>query len=209
MQQNPYPVRFSVDYPDHPLDKTSTALRIFWAIPILIILGAVSGGTWSWSAGDGQAAAAGAGGLLVLAPALMIIFRRKYPRWWFDWNLELQRLTNRVVAYLALMTDQYPATDEEQSSHLQYDYPVVGTDIGRWQPLYKWFLAIPHFVVLFFLNIAAVVAVVIAWFAILFGDGYPRNLFDFVEGVMRWNNRVAGYALTLVTDVYPPFRLAA
>ena len=209
MQQNPFPVRFSVDYPDHPLDKTSTALRIFWAIPILIILGAVSGGTWSWSAGDGQAAAAGAGGLLVLAPALMIIFRRKYPRWWFDWNLELQRLTNRVVAYLALMTDQYPATDEEQSSHLQYDYPVVGTDIGRWQPLYKWFLAIPHFVVLFFLNIAAVVAVVIAWFAILFGDGYPRNLFDFVEGVMRWNNRVAGYALTLVTDVYPPFRLAA
>jgi hypothetical protein len=140
---------------------------------------------------------------------MMIIFRQKYPRWWFDWNLELQRFANRVIAYLALMDDRYPSTDEEQGVHLDYSYPDARNELGRFLPLIKWLLAIPHFVVLFFLNIAAVVAVIIAWFAILFGDGYPRNLFDFVEGVLRWNNRVIGYALTMVTDAYPPFRLTA
>jgi hypothetical protein len=209
VEQRPYPVRFSVAYPDHPLDKTSTALRIFWAIPILIVLGAVSGGNWQWSANDTRTTAAGAGGLLVAAPAMMIIFRQKYPRWWFDWNLELQRFANRVIAYLALMDDRYPSTDEEQGVHLDYAYPDVPNDLGRFLPLIKWLLAIPHFIALFFLNIAAIVAVIIAWFAILFGDGYPRNLFDFVEGVLRWNNRVIGYALTMVTDAYPPFRLIA
>jgi hypothetical protein len=198
-----------VAYPDHPLDKTSTALRIFWAIPILIVLGAVTGGEWQWSANDTRTTAAGAGGLLVAAPAMMIIFRQKYPRWWFDWNLELQRFANRVIAYLALMDDRYPSTDEEQGVHLDYSYPDARNELGRFLPLIKWLLAIPHFIVLFFLNIAAVVAVIIAWFAILFRDGYPRNLFDFVEGVLRWNNRVIGYALTMVTDAYPPFRLSA
>ena len=209
MEQQRYPVRFSVAYPDHPLDKLSTALRIFCSIPILIVLGSVSGGSWQWSTDESRTAAAGAGGLLVFAPAVMIIFRQKYPRWWFDWNLELQRFSNRVIAYLALMDDRYPATDDEQSVHLDYTYPEVGRDVNRWMPIVKWLLAIPHFIVLFFLNIAAVVAVIIAWFAILFQDEYPRGLFDFVEGVMRWDNRVVGYALTLVTDVYPPFRLSA
>jgi hypothetical protein len=209
VESQPYPVRFSVAYPDHPLDKLSTALRIFWAIPILIVFGAVSGGTWQWSAEDNRTTAAGAGGLLVFAPAVMIIFRQKYPRWWFDWNLELQRFSNRVIAYLALMDDRYPSTDEEQSVHLDYSYPVVGQDINRVMPLIKWLLAIPHYIVLFFLNIAAIVAVIIAWFAILFQGEYPRGIFDFVEGVLRWNNRVVGYALTLVTDRYPPFRLSA
>jgi hypothetical protein len=208
MDQQPYPVRFSVAYPDHPLDKLSTALRIIWAIPILIVFGAVSGGSWQWSTEDSRTFA-GAGGLLVFAPAVMIIFRQKYPRWWFDWNLELQRFSNRVIAYLALMTDQYPATDEEQSVHLDYTYPVVGQEVNRVMPLVKWLLAIPHYIVLFFLDIAMVIAVIIAWFAILFRGEYPRELFDFVEGVMRWNNRVIGYAATLVTDQYPPFRLSA
>jgi hypothetical protein len=208
MDQQPYPVRFSVAYPDHPLDKLSTALRIIWAIPILIVFGAVSGGSWQWSTEDSRTFA-GAGGLLVFAPAVMIIFRQKYPRWWFDWNLELQRFSNRVIAYLALMTDKYPATDEEQSVHLDYTYPVVGQEVNRVMPLVKWLLAIPHYIVLFFLDIAMVIAVIIAWFAILFRGEYPRELFDFVEGVMRWNNRVIGYAATLVTDQYPPFRLSA
>ena len=138
----------------------------------------------------------------------MIVVRQKYPRWWFDWNLELQRFSNRVVAYLALTNDAYPSTDEQQSVHLEYDYPDVPTELNRWLPLVKWFLAIPHYIVLLFLNLAAFVAVVIAWFAILFTARYPRGLFDFVEGVFRWNNRVVGYAFTLVTDKYPPFRLA-
>jgi hypothetical protein len=139
----------------------------------------------------------------------MILFRRKYPRWWFDWNLELQRFSNRVGIYLALMDDRYPSTDEHQSVHLEYVYPDADRDLNRWLPLVKfWLLAIPHYIVLIFLNIAAFVVVIVAWFAILFTGHYPRGMFDFVEGVIRWNNRVLGYAGTLVTDKYPPFRLA-
>ncbi len=210
MDGTPYPVSFSVDYPDRALNRATTFFRIFTVIPIAIVLGAVSGGTWEWSYANGTTAVVtGAGGLLFFAPLLMIVFRQKYPRWWFDWNLELQRFGNRVWAYLALMDDRYPATDDHQSVHLDYSYPDA-TQLNRWLPLVKfWLLAIPHYIVLIFLDIGAFVAVVIAWFAILFTGTYPRGLFDFVEGVFRWNNRVLGYAATLVTDEYPPFRLAA
>lgn len=139
----------------------------------------------------------------------MILFRQKYPRWWFDWNLELQRFSNRVGAFLALMDDQYPSTDDQQTVHLDYRYPVVPTELNRWLPLVKWFLAIPHFLVLIVLNIAVVFAVFFAWIAILVTTHYPRGLFTFVEGVMRWDNRVVGYAFTLITDRYPPFSLDA
>jgi hypothetical protein len=205
-----YPVQFSVDYPDRPLDRSTTAFRIFTVIPIAIVLATVAGSTWQSSGRSGSmVVAAGAGGLLFLGPLLMILFRQKYPRWWFDWNRELLRFTNRVTAYLALMDDRYPSTDEEQSVHLDLPYPDVPRELNRWLPLVKWILAIPHFVVLFFLGIAAFVAVVVAWFAILFTGRYPRGLFDFVEGVIRWSNRVSGYALILVTDRYPPFRLGS
>ena len=214
-QQPEYPVQFSVDYPDRDLNRVTTAFRIFTVIPIAIVLGAVSGSTWQWSSGYGSyghsttVVAAGAGGLLLFAPLLMILFRKKYPRWWFDWNLELQRFSNRVSVYLALMDDRYPSTDEHQSVHLEYVYPDADRDLNRWLPLVKfWLLAIPHYIVLIFLNIAAFVVVIVAWFAILFTGRYPRGMFDFVEGVIRWNNRVLGYAVTLVTDKYPPFRLA-
>jgi len=204
----PYPVSFSVDYPDRALNRTTTLFRIFTVIPIAIVLGAVSGGTWEWSYSNGMtSAAAAAGGLLFFAPLLMIVFRQKYPRWWFDWNLELQRFTNRVWAYLALLDDKYPATDDQQSVHLDYSYPDAA-ELNRWLPLVKWLLAIPHYIVLVFLSIAALVAAVIAWFAILFTGRYPRGLFDFVLGVLRWGNRVIGYAFVLVTDRYPPFRLS-
>jgi hypothetical protein len=138
----------------------------------------------------------------------MILFRQKYPRWWFDWNRELVRLSNRVGIYLGLMDDRYPATDADQSVHLDIDYPDAAQELNRWLPLVKWLLAIPHYVVLAFLYVAVIVVVVIAWFAILFTGRYPRGLFDFVEGVVRWHNRVAGYAFLLVTDRYPPFSLA-
>lgn len=202
-----YPVQFSVDYPDRALDRVSTLFRVLMVIPIAIVLGAVSGSTWQWTTGEGASSAAGAGGLLFLGPLLMIVARQKYPRWWFDWNLELQRFSNRVFVYVALMDDTYPSTDDHQSVHLIYVYPDVARDLNRWLPLVKWFLAIPHYFVLIFMNLAAFVAVVLAWFAILFTGRYPRGLFDFVEGVFRWNNRVIGYSLTLVTDEYPPFRL--
>ena len=144
----------------------------------------------------------------VLRPPAHDLVPPQYPRWWFDWNLELYRFVNRVSTYLALMGDRYPATDEHQSVHLDYHYPDASSDLNRWLPLVKWFLAIPHYVVLFFLNIALVVVVIVAWFAILFTGRYPRGLFGFVEGVIRWHNRVLAYAFTLVTDRYPPFRLS-
>lgn len=209
MQQPAYPVRFAVDYPDRPLNRLTTPFRIFVAIPILIVLGTVSGSSWQWTTDGERVSAAGAGGILFAGPLLMILFRQKYPRWWFDWNLELMRFSNRVVAYIALMDDRYPSTDEHQSVHLDYDYPNVAQDLNRGMPLVKWLLAFPHYVVLFVLGILTFFAVVIAWFAILFTGRYPRDLFDFVEGTMRWYNRVVGYAFTLVTDRYPPFRLSA
>lgn len=205
MTNGTYPVEFSVDYPDRPLDRLTTAFRLFVAIPILVVLGLVSGGAWQYSSRNGGAAAA-AGGLLFAAPLLLILFRRRYPRWWFDWNLELLRFSNRVTVYLALMDDRYPSTDEQQAVHLEIPYPDAQR-LNRWLPLVKWLLAIPHYIVLFFLDIGVLVAVVVAWFAILFSGRYPPGLFDFVVGVYRWHNRVIGYALILITDEYPPFRL--
>ncbi len=201
-----YPVQFAVDYPDRPLNRLTTFFRIFTVIPIAIVFGAVSGQTWQLST-NSRAVIAGAGGLLVLGPLLMILFRHKYPRWWFDWNLELQRFTNRVGIYVLLMDDQYPSTDEHQSVHLDYRYPHVPEELNRFLPLVKWLLAIPHYIVLIFLYIGAFFAVIVAWFAILFTGRYPRAIFDFVEGVVRWHNRVVGYAVVLVTDRYPPFWL--
>jgi hypothetical protein len=203
-----YPVQFSVDYPDRDLDRLSTALRILWAIPILIVLGAVGGGWGSWGAGGGEWMAAGGGGALFFPTLLMIVFRQKYPRWWYDWNLELARFENRVGAYLGLLDDRYPSTDERQSVSLELPYPDAKNGLNRWLPLVKWFLAIPHYIVLAFLILAAIVCVIIAWFAILFTGRYPRGLFEFVVGVGRWANRVSAYAFILVTDRYPPFRLS-
>ena len=202
-----YPVQFMVDYPDRELDRLTTFLRLIVAIPILVVVAAVSGATWRYGQASGTTALLG-GGLLFLPTLLMILFRQKYPRWWFEWNRELLRFSNRVTAYLALLDDRYPSTDEQQSVHLDFAYPDSREALNRWLPLVKWLLAIPHYIVLAFLDIAAMVVVIIAWVAILVTGRYPRSLFDFVAGVMRWHNRVVGYALVLVTDQYPPFRLS-
>src|SRR5438270_2700670 len=204
-----YPLQFSVDYPDRELNRLTTGLRIFWAIPILIVAAGIGGSSSADWSGNSKSLAIGGGGLLVLPPLLMILFRQKYPRWWYDWNRELLRFTNRIGVYLALMDDQYPSTDEQQSVTLDFAYPDTERDLNRWLPLVKWLLAIPHFIVLVFLWIAAVVAVLVAWFAILFTGRYPRGIFAFVEGVLRWTQRVVAYAFLLVTDDYPPFSLTA
>jgi Domain of unknown function (DUF4389) len=204
-----YPVQFDVQYPDRELNRLTTAFRIIVAIPILVVLGAVDGGWAGWGGyNHGREVVVGAGGLLFFAPLLMIVFRQKYPRWWFDWNRELLRFINRVGVFVALMEDRYPATDEQQSVTLELPYPDVERDLNRWLPLVKWFLAIPHYVVLFFLWIGAVVSIILAWFAILFTGRYPRGLFDYLVGVGRWENRVVAYAFLMVTDRYPPFRLS-
>ena len=207
-----YPVEVEVEYPDRPLNRLTTGLRIFTIIPIAIVLATVSGETWGTFGGDHasettRVVIVSAGGALFAGPLLMILFREKYPRWWFDWNLELTRFSGRVAVYAALLDDRYPSTDEPQSLRLDIPYPDVRTDLNRWLPLVKWFLAIPHYIVLVFLGFAAVVCIVIAWFAILFTGRYPHGLFDFVVGVGRWSVRVSAYAFLLATDRYPPFSL--
>ena len=196
-----YPVQFDVDFPTRPLDRLTTAFRILVALPILVLLGTL---TPDMVRDDHSITLAA--GVLFVPLVLMLVFRQKYPRWWFDWNLNLLRFSNRVTAYLALLDDRYPSTDDEQSVHLEFAYPDA-QQLNRWLPLVKWLLAIPHYVVLFFLWIASAVAIIVAWFAILLTGRYPRSLFDFVVGVLRWSNRVTAYAFALVTDQYPPFSL--
>jgi hypothetical protein len=179
--------------------------RPFTVIPIAIVLALVSGPTFHEGVREHGFEA---GGLVCGATVLMLVFRQKYPRWWFDWNMGLTRFGMRVTAYLALLRDEYPSTDEEQAVHLEVPYPDA-RQLNRWLPLVKWLLAIPHVVVLAFLTVAAVIAVIVAWFAILFTGRYPRTLFDFVVDVLRWWLRVTAYAVLLTTDRYPPFALSA
>lgn len=204
-----YPLTFSVDYPDRSLDRLTTAFRIFVIIPIAILAATLEGGHFASAGTEGARYVGGGVGVLFIPVLLMILFRAKYPRWWYDWNLQLTRFTNRIGVYMALMDDRYPSTDEEQAVHLDFPYPDVERDLSRGMPIVKWFLAIPHYVVLLFLTIGALFAAIFAWFAILFTGRYPRSLFDFIEGVIRWHNRVMAYTLLLVTDRYPPFSLRA
>jgi len=214
-QTEPYPARLDVNYPDR-LDRVTTAFRVIWIIPIAIVLGALSATATSTvtvvtTTGEVVSEVSRTGGGIVgglfAATLLMILFRQRYPRWWFDFALQFNRFAARVWAYAALLTDSYPSTVDEQAVHLDLDYPDVPRDLNRWMPLVKWLLVIPHVIVLAFLIIGAFIAVVIAWFAILFTGRYPRGLFDYVVGVGRWALRVTAYATLLVTDRYPPFRL--
>jgi len=203
-----YPVNLMVEYPERPLNRLSTFFRIFAIVPIAIVLALLIGSGWH-SEGMRRGFVYATAGFAVAPTLLMILFRRKYPRWWFDWNLNLSRFLFRVSAYLGLLRDEYPSTDEEQAVHLEVSYPDAKTELNRWMPLVKWLLVIPHIVVLVFLYVAAYFCVFIAWFAILFTGRYPRGLFDFVVGVMRWRARVVWYAVLFSTDRYPPFSLRA
>jgi len=190
-QTGAYPLSFDVDYPDRELNRVTTAFRIILAIPVAVLAALISNSI----------------GILFLPPLALILFRGKYPRWWFDWNLMMLRFLSRVRSYVFLLRDEYPSSDEEQAVHLEIVYPDAKADLNRWLPLVKWFLAIPHLIILVFLHLAAIVVAVIAWFAILFTGRYPRGMFDFQVGVFRWTLRVVAYAFALTTDRYPPFSL--
>lgn len=218
-----YPLRFDVDYPDRPRNRLTTFFRLFTVIPIFIVLASLDNGSslswnwvdsaiWYWDHWNYDDAippfSTTLFGVIFIPAVLMLLFRRKYPRWWFDWNLEFLRFSCRVSAYLGLQRDEYPSTDEEQAVHLDIDYPDAGQDLNRWLPLVKWFLVIPHYIILIPLSLVALLCTIGAWFAILFTGHYPRDLFNLVVGVGRWWLRVVAYAFILVTDQYPPFRLS-
>lgn len=228
MNTDSYPLRFDVDYPDQPRNRLTTFFRLVLVIPIFIVLASIdAGASWSWNWVDSASwyldhwdwdwdwdydetppFSQSILGLIFMPAVLMLLFRRKYPRWWFDWNLELLRFSSRVSAYLGLLRDEYPSTDEEQAVHLAIDYPDAQQDLNRWLPLVKWFLAIPHYIILIPLGFVVLLCTIGAWFAILFTGHYPRDLFNLVVGFSRWWLRVVAYAFILVTDQYPPFRLS-
>ena len=189
-----YAVRLEIDYPDRQLNRVTSAFRAFTALPILLLICLLGWGRSS--------------GLLTVPVGMMLVVRRRYPRWWYEWHLQLERFETRAIGYVLLLDDQYPSSEDEQGVHLDIDYPDAKQDLNRWLPLVKWFLAIPHFLILVVLTMGVVFASIGAWFAVLFTGRYPRRLFDYVVGVLRWQSRVTGYAFTLVTDRYPPFRLA-
>ena len=213
MTNNPsdsYPVQFSVEYPEGERDRGSALVRIVLAIPIMIVAGLVSGSISlphdPNPIADLEAGLMGAGPSI--AVALMILFRQKYPRWWFDFGLALLRFNARVWTYVALLRDESPSTDEHQAVRLDVPYPDA-TGLNRVLPLFKWLLAIPHYVVLSLLGIVATVMAVISWIAILVTGQQPKWAFEFLEGMMRWGSRVIAYAFLLTTDRYPPFSLSA
>jgi len=206
-----HPVQLAVDQPTEPRNRLTVGLRFLWIIPIAVVLSAVSGGAWTVNpaGGSGAIVVIAAGGFLFWAPLLLILFRQKYPRWWFDWNVGLLRFSNRVAAYALLLRDEYPSTDDEQAVHLVVPYPDAHRDLNRWLPLVKWLLAVPHYIVLAVLWVGGVVAVIVMWFAIVFTGRAPASFERFVVDLVRWTDRVMAYALLLTTDRYPPFRLGA
>lgn len=232
-----YPLRLAVDYPDRPLNRLTTFFRLFAVISIFIVLASIdAGSSWSWNwlnsavwygehwydidealpwygdpwydIDEAPPSFTSLFGLLFVPTLLMLLFRRKYPRWWFNWNLELLSFSTRVWSYIVLLRDEYPSTDEEQAVHLAIDYPDAQQDLNRWLPLVKWFLAIPHYIILIPLSLVALLCTIGAWFAILCTGRYPRDLFNLVVGVNRWWLRVLAYVVILSTDRYPPFRLS-
>jgi len=205
-----YPARLSVDYPEK-LDRLTTIFRVIWIIPIAIILGLLSGsgGSVMYDQASGQtvrSTGVSIAGSISFATLLMLLFRQRYPRWWFDFQLALTRFSWRVGAYFLLLRDEYPSTEDQQAVHLDVDYPDA-SQLSRWLPLVKWLLAIPHYIVLLVLVIGAFFALIIAWVMIIITARYPRALFDYMVGVGRWGLRVSAYAFLLVTDRYPPFSL--
>jgi hypothetical protein len=203
---NNYPVTLTIDYPDK-FDRFTTFFRIIFIIPIFIILGLVSGTNFGQKTNESVRLIYNAGGVIFAATLLMIVFRQKYPKWWYDWNIALARFSLRVFAYFCLLRSEYPSTDEEQAVHLEIPYPEVKKDLNRWLPLVKWLLVLPHYIVLAFLYIGMVFSVIFSWFSIIFLGKYPKGLFNYTVGVFRWTIRVDAYAFLLTTDKYPLFSL--
>ena len=185
-----YPVNLNIDYPESS-NRLTALFRLVLVIPIVIILALIS--TYAEA--------------LSFAIAMMILFKEKYPKWWFDWNIGITKFAYRIAAYIFLLRDEYPSTDNDQSVTITIPYPDVKNELKRWMPLVKWILVIPHIIALVFLFVGVILCTIFALFTILFTGRYPKWIFNFVEGFLRWALRVSAFALLLTTDQYPPFRL--
>ena len=203
----PYPVSFDVEYPTDKRNRVTVFFRSILAIPVIVLLEMFINSSSTYSGDTGTQAAVTVGGFLFLPTLLLLLFRHRYPRWWFDFNVNLLAFTMRVMMYVYLLRDEYPSTEDRQALDLMIVYPDAKQDLSRGMPLVKWFLAIPHYFIIFFLGIAVLAVTLIAWFAILFTGRYPRGLFEFTVGTLRWTTRVSAYAILLTTDRYPPFSL--
>jgi hypothetical protein len=187
-----YPARFDVEYPER-LSRWKIFVKWLLAIPHFIIVYLLQI----------------VGSVMVFIAFFAILFTKKWPRGMFDFMVQIQRWSlNTVVYALTLQRDEYPPFSGDAGEYpvrLEVDYD---DNLSRWQIFFKWWLfVLPHVFILFFLIIAAFVVVVIAFFAILFTGRYPRGMFDFVTGVLRWTVRVNAYGQWLMTDRYPPFGL--
>ena len=187
-----YPVQYSIEYPESS-SRLKALFRLILILPIGVILYLVGGFS----------------GAIFPALVLVLLFRKKYPKWWFDLNVESQRFSARVWAYFFLLRDEYPSTDEQQAVQLSLEYPDGDNAVNRWLPLIKWLLALPHWIILSVLSIVFLIVVVISWIAIIITGKHPRGLFDFLMGYSRWAARTTAYAFLLTTDRYPPFRFGA
>lgn len=195
-----------MEYPVDKRNRLTVFFRVILAVPVIVLLEMFVNSSSAFS-GDTSTQAYVAGGFLFFPTLLLLLFRHRYPRWWFDFNVNLLAFTMRVLIYVYLLRDEYPSTEDRQALDLMVVYPDAKQDLSRGMPLVKWFLAIPHYVILGFLGIAVFFVTLIALLAILFTGRYPRGLFDFTVGTLRWTTRVSAYAFLLTTDRYPPFSL--
>jgi uncharacterized protein DUF4389 len=184
-----YPLRLDVEYPEQ-LNRWLVLVKWLLAIPHILIVYAL----------------VNVASIIHLIAFFAILFTTKYPQSLFDFVVNIYRWQANLYAYLGLMRDEYPPFSWEPGQYpvtFEVDYPP---ELNRWLPLVKWLLAVPHYIALLFLGLAALVVWVIAFFAILFTATYPRGMFHFIVGVMRWGNRVNAYVY-FMRDEYPPFSL--
>lgn len=180
-------------------DKNTALFRIFLVVPVLIFLSSFSSFT--------DDAIGYLGGFFVLPVVLTLLFRNVYPSYVLAFNKALLELSNRINAYLLLLTDEYPSIEANQKVRLIYPEIEGGKKLSPWMPLVKWFLAIPLFLLGVIYAIYALALTLVAWITVISKGYYPEDKAEEVIKVIAYWNRLYGYALLLVTDEYPSFSL--
>ena len=180
-------------------DKNTALFRVFLAVPVLIFLGSFS------EFADNLPGVIG--GFLILPVVLSLLVRNVYPSYVLAFNKALLELSNRINAYLLLLTDEYPSIEANQKVRLIYPEIEGGKKLSPWMPLVKWFLAIPLFLLGLIYAIYALALTLVAWVTVISKGHYPEDKAEEVIKIIAYWNRLYGYALLLVTDEYPSFSL--